>query len=124
MEEELELGKADMAVSDNLKRLRESKGWSQEQAAEACGQSKSSWVKWEHGDAQPGASKIREIAKGLQVSTDEIILEPNERSVRQDLRKLMQKIEALPEQRQAEIRRALRGHLMIVELEEQDEQGE
>ncbi|OKN90855.1 hypothetical protein AM473_003024, partial [Pseudomonas aeruginosa] len=45
-----------------------------------------------------------------------------ERSVRQDLRKLMQKIEALPEHRQAEIRRALKGHLMILEQEELDEE--
>ncbi|HGS8089284.1 TPA: helix-turn-helix domain-containing protein, partial [Pseudomonas aeruginosa] len=118
MEEETGLDKADMAVSENLRNLRESRGLSQEQVAELCGQSKSSWIKWEHGDAQPGASKIREIAKGLQVSTDEIILEPGERSVRQDLRKLMQKIEALPEHRQAEIRRALKGHLMILEQEE------
>ncbi|HGQ7473391.1 TPA: helix-turn-helix domain-containing protein [Pseudomonas aeruginosa] len=122
MEEEAGLDKADMAVSENLRNLRESRGLSQEQVAELCGQSKSSWIKWEHGDAQPGASKIREIAKGLQVSTDEIILEPGERSVRQDLRKLMQKIEALPEHRQAEIRRALKGHLMILEQEELDEE--
>ncbi|EOZ4807890.1 hypothetical protein ACUHM3_006416 [Pseudomonas aeruginosa] len=34
----------------------------------------------------------------------------------------MQKIEALPEHRQAEIRRALKGHLMILEQEELDEE--
>lgn len=109
-----------MALGENIKKLREIRGLSQKKAAEICGISESTWSKYEKGESQPTASPIRLIAKGLQVSTDEILLEDDERSIRQDLRRMMQKIAEFPEDKQLEIKRALKGHLMVIEQEQWD----
>lgn len=118
MEEEGHLDSNEMALGENIKKLREIRGLSQKKAAELCGISESTWAKYEKGETQPTAAPIRLIAKGLQVSTDEILLEDDERSIRQDLRRMMQKIEEFPEARQLEVKRALKGHLMVIEQEE------
>ncbi|MFV3416385.1 MULTISPECIES: helix-turn-helix domain-containing protein [Pseudomonas] len=122
MDEEGHLSTTDMSIGENIRKLRELKGLSQKKAAEMCGIAESTWAKYEKGETMPTASPIRLMAKGLQVSTDEILLEDDERSIRQDLRRMMQKIEEFPEPRQQEIKRALKGHLMVIEQEEWDEQ--
>jgi transcriptional regulator with XRE-family HTH domain len=118
MDDEDQLSSADMPVGENIKKLRETRGLSQKKAAELCGLSESTWAKYEKGESQPTAGPIRLMAKGLQVSTDEILLEDDERSMRQDLRRMMQKIEEFPEARQQEIKRALKGHLLVIEQED------
>lgn len=103
-----------MAIGDNIKKARENKGLTREQAAELCGMSASTWTKYERGEVQPTASPIRAMAKGLQVSTDELLLDADERSIPADLIALFREISRLPEADQGEIRRALKGHIMVL----------
>lgn len=107
-------GDHSMAIGENIKKARENKGLTREQAAELCGISPSTWTKYERGEAQPTASPIRTMAKGLQVSTDELLLDADERSVPADLIALFREIARLPEADQGEIRRALKGHIMVL----------
>lgn len=105
----------EMAIGENIKKTRESKGLSQAKAAELCGISKDMWVKYEHGKASPTAEPIAKMARGLGISTDEILLEREERSVKQELRAIFDKIEKLEDVDQEKVRITLKAMLLVIE---------
>ena len=59
--------------SDNLLYLRNLKGLSQEQVAEAIGISRQSYSKWEQGDTFPDIDKCDKLAKFYGVTIDSLI---------------------------------------------------
>mgnify|MGYP002627673310 FL=1 len=59
--------------SDNLLYLRNIKGLSQEQVAEAVGISRQSYSKWEQGDTFPDVDKCDKLAKFYGVTIDSLI---------------------------------------------------
>ncbi|MDD6665132.1 MAG: helix-turn-helix domain-containing protein, partial [Eubacterium coprostanoligenes] len=59
--------------SDNLLYLRNIKGLSQEQVAEAVGISRQSYSKWEQGDTFPDINKCDKLAKFYGVTIDSLI---------------------------------------------------
>ena len=59
--------------SDNLLYLRNLKGLSQEQIAEAVGISRQSYSKWEQGDTFPDIDKCDKLAKFYGVTIDSLI---------------------------------------------------
>ena len=59
--------------SDNLLYLRNLKGLSQEQVAEAVGISPQSYSKWEQGDTFPDIDKCDKLAKFYGVTIDSLI---------------------------------------------------
>ena len=61
--------------SDNLLYLRNIKGLSQEQVAEAVGISRQSYSKWEQGDTFPDIDKCDKLAKFYGVTLDALINE-------------------------------------------------
>jgi len=109
-----ELRHDNMTVAQNIRKARESKGWTQDEAAAKCGISLSMWKKYEGGTNLPTADKIAHLASGLGISADEIVFETDQRSVSSELIALFKEISRLPENDQAEIRRALKGHMMIL----------
>jgi len=110
-------GSSEMAFGENIKKIREIKGLSAEKAATLCGIAPSTFTKYERGEVQPTANPIRQIAKGLGVSTDEILLDPDERSVAAELTILLQEVANLPEEQQAEVRRSIKGLLLVFHQE-------
>lgn len=59
--------------SDNLLYLRNLKGLSQEQVAEAVGISRQSYSKWEQGDTFPDIDKCDKLANFYGVTIDSLI---------------------------------------------------
>lgn len=59
--------------SDNLLYLRNLKGLSQEQVAEAVGISRQSYSKWEQGDTFPDIDKCDKLAKFYGFTIDSLI---------------------------------------------------
>lgn len=118
MEYQNEQVMADMSVADNIRKARENKSLSVEDAATVCGISVSTYRKYEAGTLQPTAVPIRALAKGFGISTDEILMEPDERSVKAELRKLFSVVGDLPECQQAEIKRAIKGLVMVFQQED------
>lgn len=110
-------GSTEMAFGDNIRKIRENMGLSAEKAAALCGIAPSTFTKYERGDVQPTANPIRQIAKGLGVSTDEILMDPDERSVKAELLRLLQEVANLPEEQQAEVRRSIKGLLLVFHQE-------
>jgi transcriptional regulator with XRE-family HTH domain len=121
MDTEHRQSQTDMSVANNIRKARENKGLTVEEAASVCGVPIGSYRKYENGQSQPTAVPIRAIAKGLEVSTDEILMEPDERSVKAELRRLFGAIADLDEQHQAEVKRAIKGLLMVFQQEELSE---
>lgn len=117
MDQEQVEGSAEMAFGENIRKVRENKGLSAEKAAKLCGIVPSTFAKYERGEVQPTANPIRLIAKGLGVSTDEILLEPDERSVKEELLRLLQEVATLPENQQEEVKRSIKGLLLVYHQE-------
>ncbi|MEX6732599.1 helix-turn-helix domain-containing protein [Pseudomonas aeruginosa] len=67
----------EMTVAQNIRKAREAKGFTQEEAAARCGISLSMLKKYESGANLPTADKIANLASGLGVSA-EIIFETDQ----------------------------------------------
>lgn len=62
-----------MTVSANIKRLRESSGFTQEQLAEKLGIARSTVTQWENGWSNPRMGMIQKLAGVFNVSTSDIV---------------------------------------------------
>ena len=62
-----------MGFQENLKKCRESKGWTQSQAAEAAGVSFRSYQNWEIGGREPRLDALRKLADAFGVSADNLL---------------------------------------------------
>lgn len=60
--------KADLALIAVLARLRDERGWSQEQLAHEAGLTTSAYNRIESGSSAPGWSTVRRLAEALGVS--------------------------------------------------------
>lgn len=65
------------AIGKCLRELRDRKGLTQEQLAEAVGCRKSTIGKWEHGDSSPDARELALICETLGVTADSVIFDPS-----------------------------------------------
>jgi len=106
-----------MTIADNLKRYRAAKKLSQREVWEAAGVSKSSYTSYEAGRADPTGEVIVRLAKALGVTTDELLLTEQERSVSEDLEPILKRFEALPPEIRNQARIALKGVLFGYEQE-------
>lgn len=59
-----------MAIGNNLKRLREMKGFSQEIVAERIGVSRQAVSKWENGTSNPSTENLIQLSKLFEVDLD------------------------------------------------------
>ncbi len=62
-----------MGFQQNLKKCRESKGWTQSRAAEAAGVSFRSYQNWEIGGREPRLDALKKLAEAFGVSADDLL---------------------------------------------------
>lgn len=62
-----------MGFKDNLRRLRESKGWSQAEAARQVGAPFRSYVNWELGLREPRMAALVRLAAAFGVTLDQLL---------------------------------------------------
>jgi transcriptional regulator with XRE-family HTH domain len=106
-----------MTIGANLKRYREAKGLTQQAVWEAAAISKSSYTSYEAGRGMPAADKIVALAKVLGASTDELLLEPSEMLVSEDMKPILKRFDALPVEARVQAKIALKGVLYGYEQE-------
>lgn len=106
-----------MTIADNLKKFRAAKKLSQREVWEAAEVSKSSYTSYEAGRADPTGEVIVRLAKTLGVTTDELLLTEQERSVSEDLGPILKRFDALPPEIRNQARIALKGVLFGYEQE-------
>ncbi|HEV3438036.1 MAG TPA: helix-turn-helix transcriptional regulator [Gemmata sp.] len=85
-----------MAFKDNLKRVREKKGWSQARAAYEVGIPFRSYQNWEAGTREPRLDALKLLANGFGVGADVLLegmgkepelIKPKSRRVKLKLKK-------------------------------------
>ncbi|MGN6493543.1 MAG: helix-turn-helix domain-containing protein [Agriterribacter sp.] len=59
---------------NNLKLLRKSKGWKQEDMQAHCGISRATWSNYENGNTEPDILSLVKIAAVFDLSLDDLIL--------------------------------------------------
>jgi transcriptional regulator with XRE-family HTH domain len=59
--------------ADRIKQLRESRGWTLQELGNKCGVSKGQAQRYEVGDSEPPADKLRLLAEIFNVTTDYLI---------------------------------------------------
>jgi len=106
-----------MIIGTNLKRLREAKKLTQREVWEAAEISKSSLTAYENGRSDPTGDTIVKLAKALGVTTDELLLDDQERTVSEDMAPILRRFDALPEEIRHQARIAVKGVLFGYEQE-------
>ncbi|CRM62011.1 helix-turn-helix domain-containing protein [Pseudomonas sp. 25 E 4] len=106
-----------VTIGANLKRYREAKGLTQQAVWEAAGVSKSSYTSYEAGRGMPSADKVVSLAHVLGTTTDELLLDPSEMVVSQDMLPILRRFEALPADIRNQAKIALKGVLFGYEQE-------
>ncbi|MNZ46184.1 HTH-type transcriptional regulator ImmR [compost metagenome] len=106
-----------MTIATNLKRIREAKKLTQREVWEAAGIGKSSLTAYEAGRSDPTGDSIVKLAKALGVTTDELLLTDQERTVSEDLAPILRRFDALPADIRNQARIALKGVLFGYEQE-------
>jgi transcriptional regulator with XRE-family HTH domain len=76
----------DMGFPDRLVALRKQRGFTQKALAEKVGVRALQIGRYENGTAQPTLEVIRNLAKALGVTADELIFDKDERGPDEDLR--------------------------------------
>lgn len=59
---------------NNLRLLRKSKGWKQEDMQAQCGISRATWSNYENGNTEPDIQSLVKIASVFDISLDDLIL--------------------------------------------------
>lgn len=106
-----------MTIANNLKKIREAKKLTQREVWEAAGIGKSSLTAYEAGRSDPTGDTIVRLAKALGVTTDELLLTDQERTVSEDLAPILKRFEALPADIRNQARIAVKGVLFGFEQE-------
>ena len=80
-----------MALNDNLKNARNRVGMSQELVAEQLGISRQAVTKWELGQSKPSAKNLQALAELYRTSSDELLVDKQQKSTNLILRKNLTK---------------------------------
>jgi transcriptional regulator with XRE-family HTH domain len=70
------MGSLSANLADNVKRLREGRGLSQQRSAELSGIPRPTWASLESGSANPTLAVLSRVAAALQVSLEELVGAP------------------------------------------------
>lgn len=106
-----------MTIASNLKRIRVAKKLTQKEVWEAAGIGKSSLTAYEAGRSDPTGDTIVKLAKALGVTTDELLLTEQERTVSEDLAPILKRFDSLPLEMRNQARIAVKGILFGYEQE-------
>ncbi|MFC7281977.1 LexA family protein [Gordonibacter pamelaeae] len=66
-----------MTISSNIKKLRTSRDWTQEQLADKIGVTRSTVTQWETGWSQPRMGAVEKLANAFNVTVAEIVSDGN-----------------------------------------------
>ena len=105
-----------MSIGDNIRIQRERARLSQKAVAEALGSGENTVAGWEKGRSIPPGDKVAAMAKLFKCSTDELLLEENDRNVSEDVKALFRRYNELDEHIKPMARNIINGMLGSLEM--------
>lgn len=108
---------SDMSIGENIKNLREDKGISQKVLAEAIGSGENTVSGWEKNKNSPPGDKVVAMARFFGCSTDQILLEDDERLLPTEFSHLLRRYSELPEKTRNLARNVVSSLLQTLENE-------
>lgn len=115
--QDFEAAQTTMSIGENIRQRREAAGMSQKKLAEALGCGMTTLVGWEKDVNAPPGDKIVMMAKLFGCSTDEILLEREERDISPEMRALFRRFAELPDNLKVIGRSTISGILTALEEE-------
>ncbi|WP_179071126.1 hypothetical protein [Pseudomonas aeruginosa] len=73
------------------------------------------------GRHHPRSENVAPLAQALGISTDELMMEAQQRSISEDLRALFNAADKLPDDKKRQLRTAIKGMLLAISQEQLDE---
>jgi transcriptional regulator with XRE-family HTH domain len=101
-----------MEFPNRLAKLRKEKGLTQQALADAIKVSAIQIKRYESGSSQPPLDVIKNLAKVLQVSSDELIFGEDERQPSDDLKLQFEAVSRFPEEEKKVIKALLEGMIL------------
>ena len=90
-------GYGEMAFGENLKRLRQDKGYTQVQLAKQAGLRVASVSQMERNEGDPKLSTIYKLMDSLECSADSLLLDLKHESLSKAMKTMLERAEKLPE---------------------------
>lgn len=112
-----------MAFSKTLVQLRHAKAMSQQALADATGIHVTQIKRYEGGNAQPSLDGVKKLALALNCSTDQLVFEPSERPIADDLQRQFEAASKLPEEERKIVRALVEGLILKHEAKRWDRTG-
>lgn len=107
-----------MSIGENIRSQREQRRISQKALAEAIGSGENTVAGWEKGRSIPPSDKIVAMAKLFECSTDEILLDSNERDVAPEMMALLRRFNELDDEIKPVARNMMSAILSSMEIED------
>lgn len=93
----------------DLEDRQKEQGLTQREVAELVGVSIEAYKGWEGGRHHPRSENVAPLAQALGISTDELMMEAQRRSISEDLRALFNAADKLPDDKKRQLRTAIKG---------------
>ena len=106
-----------MSIGENIRQKREAVGMSQKTLAEAIESGENTVAGWEKDKNAPPGDKVVMMARLFGCSTDEILLEKQDRDVSPEMRALFRRFNDLPDDLKPLARSMVGGLLASIEEE-------
>ena len=106
-----------MSIGSNLKQARKLRELSQEQLATMADISIGHISKIERDKVDPSVSTIKELAKALNCSTDELIFDESERGPSDDMKLLFEAVNELPKEKKEVVEELIEAIVMKSDAE-------
>lgn len=94
-------GCVEMAFGENLKRLRQDKGWTQGDLANRTGLRVATISQLERGEGDPKMSTLHKLLDALECSADALLLDLKHLSLNSVMKTMLERAQQLPEREQA-----------------------
>ena len=116
-------GYGEMGFGENLKRLRNDKGFTQGDLAAKTGLRIATISQMERGEGDPKLSTIMKLMEGLDCSADALLLDLKHQSLSAVLKTMLERAQKLPEREQAIIIDVIDNYCITHGLSEVVDQG-
>ncbi|MCT8947071.1 helix-turn-helix domain-containing protein [Pseudomonas iridis] len=107
-----------MSIGENIKAKREAHQVSQKMLAEVLGIAENTVASWEKGKNVPPSDKVVTMAKYFACSTDEILLDEDERDITHEMFALLRRFNELNDEMKPMARGIISSVLQSMELED------